>query len=406
VIATSSIIPIDGNTNIKVENGKVVNKGNGYVIVGLSSPGLYESLALEPLKNLDKVIISYDTKKFELSSIYSIATPKLLENSDLSVLDKLNGLESDMNVLDSSLKQLEEGAKTILDGLTVVNDGSSQLSEKLKEVLTATEQLQSGAISLDDGIKKLVEQFGMVYQQMMSDEFLGQINELPQLIATNQSTILMIRENLSSLEEVYQANQLDKIDDTVLLNTNLNLWKVKYEYEKNYEKNLKLLTLLQMNQETIVSASNKMQVMIEKLPMLNQALEQLKMGSSSLSSGMNQLNMGVSVLSEKMDELASGVAQLVGGMASLNEGILAYDKDGISKLTSMGYSLSHLKNKVSSIVQLGNDYQSLGGKNSNIQGDIKFIFAVDGVKLKEEKKVVEKTTKKVTLIDRVRNLFK
>ena len=57
------------NSDITVTNGKVVNNGSNFIVVGLSTPGLYESLGLQELKGLDTVKISYNTTKFELSSI-------------------------------------------------------------------------------------------------------------------------------------------------------------------------------------------------------------------------------------------------------------------------------------------------------------------------------------------------
>ena len=83
VVATTSLLSNTDNKNIKVTNGRVIDNGVTSVIVAISSPGLYESLNIEELKDLDKVEISYDTEYFELNSIYSVATSKILEDNDL-----------------------------------------------------------------------------------------------------------------------------------------------------------------------------------------------------------------------------------------------------------------------------------------------------------------------------------
>ncbi len=48
--------------------------------------GLYESLDLSSLKNTDTIKITYETTCFELSSMYSVITPKLVDSSDLKYL--------------------------------------------------------------------------------------------------------------------------------------------------------------------------------------------------------------------------------------------------------------------------------------------------------------------------------
>ena len=55
--------------NISVENGKIVNTGSKAILLGLASPGLYESLKLEKFKNLNQIIIEYETTSFELQNL-------------------------------------------------------------------------------------------------------------------------------------------------------------------------------------------------------------------------------------------------------------------------------------------------------------------------------------------------
>lgn len=63
------------------------------------------------MKGLDTVKISYNTTKFELSSIYSVVTAKLIDNSDLDIFSKLNTVYSSVNKLQDSMNQIESGSK-------------------------------------------------------------------------------------------------------------------------------------------------------------------------------------------------------------------------------------------------------------------------------------------------------
>ena len=49
------------NSNIAVSSGKIISNGTNSVIVGISTPGLYESLGLSEFKNMDTITITYDT---------------------------------------------------------------------------------------------------------------------------------------------------------------------------------------------------------------------------------------------------------------------------------------------------------------------------------------------------------
>jgi len=49
LISTGLIIKGDNNKSVIVNNGKVINNGKDNIVIGLSSPGLYESLKLEAL---------------------------------------------------------------------------------------------------------------------------------------------------------------------------------------------------------------------------------------------------------------------------------------------------------------------------------------------------------------------
>ena len=64
MIVTTSILNNADNKNIKVSNGRIVDNGVGSIIIALSSPGLYESLNFDNLKDMDKVEISYETNNF------------------------------------------------------------------------------------------------------------------------------------------------------------------------------------------------------------------------------------------------------------------------------------------------------------------------------------------------------
>ena len=133
VIATTSFLSNTTNKNIQITNGKVIDNGNASIILGISSPGLYESLNMEQLKGIDTIELSYDTESFELSSIYAVATSKVLEDDDLNILNQLKGLYNKIDLLQSNMNLLVDGSKQIANGTEELNSAVRNIASKYYE---------------------------------------------------------------------------------------------------------------------------------------------------------------------------------------------------------------------------------------------------------------------------------
>lgn len=412
VIVMATMIPSENNSNISVENGRVISNGNNYMVVGLSTPGLYESLKVDEFKGLDTIQVSYDTKKFELSSIYSISTPKIIEESDLDIFSKLDSIYGSMNILQESMNQIEEGSKNVLNGLDTVANGSSQISTKLGEVLVNLEKIKTGTIQVDDGLKQVLEQLLLVQKELSSkeQEFITKAQMIQTLIEQNNNTVTTLINGNQKLKEAYDFYQLQNQTYDALLSTNMELYQVKYNYENNYNVNQQLITLFTLNNESLTASLKTIRetssTISNLITILNQALTEIEAGTNNLSNGISALTDGVSLLNTKMKELSDGTNTLRNGMTTLNQGIVTLNKDGIMKLSSTSKKVSKISSRMEHLVKLSEDYSSFGGSFNDVSTNTKFIYVVDGVKAPQEKKQVKKETKKETIIDRVKNLFK
>ena len=105
VVTMGTTLSNKENTNIEISNGKVVSTGKKSMAVALASPGLYESLGLDELKNLDEVVLSYKTTNFKLNNVYIISTPKLLSDADLSIFNKMDTLNSSLGLLQTNMNK-------------------------------------------------------------------------------------------------------------------------------------------------------------------------------------------------------------------------------------------------------------------------------------------------------------
>ena len=134
VVGTTSLLSSTSNKNIKVTNGRVIDNGVTSIVVSIASPGLYESLGLKELKDMDKTIITYDTTDFELSSIYSVATSKILENDDLNILNNVKDLYSGISALQDNMDKLVDASGKINEGSKKLANGTNELNKGISTI--------------------------------------------------------------------------------------------------------------------------------------------------------------------------------------------------------------------------------------------------------------------------------
>ncbi len=134
MIVTTSIINNTDNKNIKVNNGRVVDNGLTSIVVGLSSPGLYESLKLDELKKMNSVEITYDTNNFSLNSIYSLASCNLFQDNNLDLFGNLGTIYKNINLLQSNMDTLVKAGNELSKGSSDINKGINTLNGKIQEL--------------------------------------------------------------------------------------------------------------------------------------------------------------------------------------------------------------------------------------------------------------------------------
>jgi len=107
-----------------------------------------------------------------------------------------------------------------------------------------------------------------------------------------------------------------------------------------------------------------------------------------------------------MKELSVGTNNLKEGMTILNQGIVAFNTDGIGKLSDVRKKASKISDRMERLVELSENYKFFVDSSTDISTNTKFIFVVDGVKAPKTEKKVAKEVKKETIFDRIINLFK
>ncbi len=405
VIVSGLVIQNDVNSNVLINNGKVIDNGSNYVVLGLTSPGLYNSLNVKELKNLDKLVISFTTKKFELPTIYSVVTPKIIEESDLKIFDKLDSLYSNVDVLQTSIDTILKSSGKLEEGFKTLEFGSQELAKNMDIVNDKLNDIKKGMISVNEGVEEIKDALLVVNKELNSDAYVNKIKELNYLIEQNTKTINFLSSNNKLLEESYINNNLENLTYEYLLNNNLmDLYQIKYQYENNYQNNLMLIKLLEGNKEGLTSSLDTFKNVSSLVNQLTKEMDKLNSGTSVLVNGIDEITKGVNKISSKMQELHKGVKTASTGMNLLTLGIDTFNKEGISKISKEAKNSKVLMTKVEDLVKLSNDYQSFSYK-SNLDSNTKFIMVVDGVKVPEKEVIQNKEEVKLSLWDRFKNLF-
>lgn len=403
VVTTTSIINSDNNTDIDISNGKVVNTGTKNIVTGISAPGLYDSVGLNELKDMDRVTITYNTTKFSMNEAYFIITPKLLSEVDVNMLSKVDSLNSSLNTLQTGMNELQNGSSTLNDGAKKIENGTKSLTDGLKSANNGMQEVNNGASELNSkvtSINSLVNALVDImtngnstdseviervnYEKQVINNYdptiLPKIEQLQTLYLGNVQAINTLKTTNESISQIYNGYSLGnfKLDSTdtrslpilseyftnlltsqgmsseEIKSTITNLTTVK----KTYEGNLQLITLLEGNNQALLTSKDLIGTVSSKLSELNE-------GTNKLSNGTKQINDGLTKLYSGSNELLSGTVNLSNGTNTLNEGIIKINNEGISKLTEYGNKAVTYKNKVKTLTNLSKNYKGFASDNSD-----------------------------------------
>ena len=158
-VISTMLLSEDHASNIKVENGKVMDIDGQKLVVGYACPGLTKSLKLttyEPTEDIDipeYVEVMADVTDFSLDFTATIISSGLLEDMDLKDLD-------DVDEMSDNMKKLEEATDKLSDGAGTLEDGMKTYQTYLVQYLSGVTALDQGAGALESGLQVMNEKKG------------------------------------------------------------------------------------------------------------------------------------------------------------------------------------------------------------------------------------------------------
>lgn len=429
VITTGMILNNEYNSNVEVTNGKAINNGNSNIVVGIATPGLVDSLGLQELNNLNKITISFETTRFEMPTVYSVATPKIIDNDDLKIFDKLTSISTSVDKLQTSIDSIEQGANDLLEGITKIDIGNNAIYDNLKLVTEKITELEQGSLKLEQGLETILKKLSSSESLLNNYISSESVTDMKLLIKSNTDTIEKLKTTNKNLKDTYDLFGLSNLTNEMIMALdattysrlgltltpeeitakNLQLIVVKATYENSYESNTKLITLLEKDNEALAAtlqtlndaSSNITKLMTTLTVTLNDAKE----GSKKIVDGTENLKEGMELLTSNSKTLALGTDNLLDGGKKLTLGISDFNTKGINELSKYASKINNMAATSKELVKLSQNYGAFTMNNNKTNSETKFIMTIPAISYVEEVPTSEPTKEKVTLIDRFKNLF-
>lgn len=380
VVITGTILNNTVAKNITISKGKVVDNGTKTLVAAVTCPGLQESLDLneKDLEIPSKVELEFEATDFEMGNIMSYATPKIIEESDLDNLEKLDDLYSKMSTLDTSSTELVKGAKTLQDGVNKYVEKNTEFSSAMDSLQDGVDTINTNYGLLNDGVNELNNsasklESGAEKLNSGVDGVSSGLNKLQNGVANGKE------EAVSALTE--SANSLSEGIDMLIAGKEKETAKIKSDVIENGNETLK------ENLTSAVTEGSK------------------KIASATLSAILNNeeftTQYGIELTEQQKQALTQALAKnmdtstLKTGISNAIDSATEKEKAGVDLIDEKGIktSLTGLKQKANTSIQAG--IKSISAGFDSISSGVDSIN--DGVgSLKDGTKELYQGTKKLT----------
>ena len=414
VVMFGTSINETNTSNITINNGKVVSNGSKNFIVGISTPGLYESLKISNFKDLDTIKISYDTTCFELGSIYSVITPKVIDESDLKIFDKIDNLSNKVNTLQKNTDLIESNTLKLYNGSSLIrknllnsinnlkNNSGNVLNEKELEAISTKVVNETNKTFTDDYKIKLGESTWKTVSASLksSDEVTNKVTSITTSSVSN--AVIDYLKSVGEYEDYVKCEMGDSASCQVIA-SDKTLPYVKVAALKSSSETAK-------NVSSYVSNYTAEVVTKTVAPLVAQttALETSKTVSKNVANEVanSVKEASIQTVSSSLKELYDGISKLDDGLKELSDGITKYNNEGIKSISKLvNGDVKNISARVKALTKLSNDYKTIQS-TKKVNGSTKLIYVIDSESYVPNKIVDNVTETKLTFWDRVKNLFK
>lgn len=372
VVSIGTIVEGKENKNFSITNGKVISTGTRNMILGLSSPGLYESTGIESLKSLDDITLTYSTSHFTLQTAYIVASPKFLSSKEITKLEKMDEIFQNMQALDENMEKLVSSTEELSNGTNTLYDGSKSLRYNTGKIKDASSQLKNGTIQLNQGLttlKNAILQMKIDIEKQLQGKSINEVvatlqNLKAQNKAVSETTLLKTGKSFAELQTIYVQNNLQNYQGQGDTDP---LVSIKNAYE--------LISLLHSN-NLAIDISLSVFSSFQQVDILLSSIEQLETGAFTLKNGVTTMEDSMAKLYQGSTEIENGMKKLMDGSYSLKNGTKLFQEQGIQPLVRYSETVKKYSNKIEALSNLSKEYNGFASHNSD---STVFVYTISSI---------------------------
>lgn len=414
VVTLATVIEGDNNKNIIVKNGNVFNNGKNNMVVAITTPGLYESLKIDEFKGMDEITITFDTTSFELSSIYNVITPKLIDSNDLKIFDKMNKLYTNIDMLQDNMNIIDNGAKEITKGSAILKSTINNSINSLSET-TNSETLNKQQITFikNQASETIKNQFTDDYKNAIANEAWNETKKF--LTSSNDKTVQgYVEKSVLNIMKLYLGGDTNLMYYSGCLKGNndacLTLTDAGFDIEEvNEFRNNIIKNITEVATNTTMHVAENVSKKVSTEVGYKTALQVTESVVTNVAPSVaNQVkNEIIKQVSMSLKSLYGGVDKLDQAINTLSTGLSEFNIKGINNFSSVvNTNIKPLVNKIDELIKLSDNYDSFGSKADSTDGKTSFISVVDSKKVSKKVETVKTNNKNTTIWQRIKNLFK
>ncbi|MCR4677247.1 MAG: hypothetical protein K5679_00685 [Lachnospiraceae bacterium] len=155
----SAVTALDGEkySNVTVSNGRVINDGARYAVVGVALPGLKEDLDISAneVEIPESITIEADVENFEEFCMYLLVTNSVFNEIDIDTTEKMDELREDLGKIDDAMEALMNGSDELYNGLGKLLDGANKFNDGMNQLSGGLNTLDSNSAALVDGSRQV-----------------------------------------------------------------------------------------------------------------------------------------------------------------------------------------------------------------------------------------------------------
>ncbi len=404
LLVSGTILRNNNNKNIEVTNGKVINDGTKSIIIGIALPGLQESLGVskDTINIPSGMEINMDAIDFELDSIITFATPKLLDEEDSNLTAEMKELSSKISLIREATEKLKTGADTLKNGTEDYSQKSELFNGKMEELQNGVGYINNQYTTLDTGINTVNNSTSLI--QNGAEQIYNGVQELPTMLGELVTGLDTASTTLRGIEDTQEKILLSETEINAIVTAISNdttidattktalITKIKTQnatLQKTNEGIIGVATGIETAKDTITANNQKISSLIDGVTQIYNGTSELSKGTANLAKGSNKVKEGLNTLNSSTvalksadDALTQGAKTISAGASELYEGIETFNNE-INKY--LNGAINQVAIRAEKLVMLSEEYNNFTKINEQSKGKVKFIMMTDSLKKEEEK---------------------